>query len=126
MGIKSFRDLLAWQKGIELVEAIYLATASFPREELYGLTIQIRKAAVSIPSNIAEGQSRHTTRDFLNFLSIAKGSLSELETQLTIAERLRYISATEAASLLQLASEVGRLIGGLSRSLKESMPKTNH
>lgn len=126
MAIKSYRDLVAWQKAIDLVEAIYVATATFPREELYGLTSQLRRAAVSVPSNIAEGQSRHTTRDFLHFLSISKGSLSELETQITIAERLKYFSANDATNLIELSSEVGRLVSGLARSLRETLTDSNH
>jgi four helix bundle protein len=117
MGVKSYRDLIAWQKAMDLVEAVYRATVAFPKEEIYGLRSQIRRSAVSIPSNIAEGQARASTRDFLNFLSIARGSLCEMETQLLLAERLGYIKGRGGSALLDQAAEVGRLINGLSKSL---------
>jgi four helix bundle protein len=91
MSIHDYRDLIVWQKAIDLVEDVYQVTARFPREELYGLTIQLRRAAVSIPSNVAEGHGRASTRDFLHFLSISHGSLKEVETQIIVAERLKYI-----------------------------------
>ncbi len=91
MALKSYKDLIVWQKAIDLVILVYRRTAAFPKEEVYGLRQQIRRAAVSVPSNIAEGQCRSSTRDFLNFLAIARGSLGEVETQLTIAERLEYL-----------------------------------
>ena len=100
--MKDYRELIVWQKAMDLVEAIYRTTARFPKEELYGLTSQIRRAAVSIPSNIAEGQARNTTRDFLHFLAIAYGSLKEVETQVLIAERLGYID--ESAKRLRSCS----------------------
>ena len=102
---------------MDLVESVYGSTRGWPREELYGLTAQVRRAAVSIPSNIAEGQGRASKREFANFLSIAHGSLRELETQLTIARRLGYLSPDAEGSLLLQAAEVGRLINGLSNSL---------
>ncbi len=82
---KNYRDLIAWQKAMDLIEQVYRATASFPKEEVYGLTSQARRSAVSIPSNIAEGQGRRTTGEFLHQLSVAHGSLRELETQILIA-----------------------------------------
>lgn len=118
MPIRDYRDLIVWQKAIDLVEAIYQTTTAFPREEVYGLTFQVRKAAVSVPSNIAEGHGRTSTREFLNFLSIAHGSLKEVETQLVIAERLKYMNQRVKESLLEKSTEVGRLISGLSNSLK--------
>jgi four helix bundle protein len=118
MPVKDFRELIAWQKTMDLVAAAYRATSRFPKEEMYGLTSQIRRAAVSIPSNIAEGQARNTTRDFLQFLAVAYGSLKELETQVLIAERLLYIDNRAAAALVEAATEVARLISGLARSLK--------
>jgi four helix bundle protein len=118
MPIRDYRDLIVWQKAIDLVEAVYKATTAFPREEVYGLTFQVRRAAVSVPSNIAEGHGRTSTRDFLNFLSIAHGSLKEVETQLVIAERLKYMNQRVKESLLERSTEVGRLISGLSNSLK--------
>jgi four helix bundle protein len=120
MAIQSYRDLIAWQKAMELVESVYRATTTFPREEIYSLTAQIRRAAVSIPSNIAEGQGRSTTRDFLHFLSIARGSLKEVETQVLIAERLAYVTGQVTAALLGQTTEVGRLLTGLAHSLRRS------
>jgi four helix bundle protein len=96
MTVRRYSDLLAWQKAMELVEEVYNITKGFPQDERYGLTNQIRKAAVSIPSNIAEGQSRGS-RDFIRFLSIAHGSLSEVETQMEIALRLGYAKAAGLA-----------------------------
>lgn len=119
MALRDYRDLLPWQKAMDLVETAYRLTAGFPKDEQYGLNIQIRRAAVSIPSNIAEGQGRHTTRDFLNFLSIAIGSLKELETQVMIAERLKYISVQGKTTMLGLTAEVGRLAYALSSSLRK-------
>jgi four helix bundle protein len=117
MAGKDYRDLVAWQKAMELVLLVYRVTKAMPKEELYGLTIQMRRAAVSIPSNIAEGQGRHTKRDFHNFLSIALGSLRELETQILISQKLDYIAESAASESLVLADRVGRLIRGLAKSL---------
>ena len=102
---------------MDLVEAVYRRTSSFPKEEVYCLTSQLRRAVISIPSNIAEGQGRRTTRHFLNFLSIAYGSLLEVETQILIAGRLGYLNDESVTKLNELASEVGRLINGLINSL---------
>ncbi len=115
---KSYRDLVAWQKAMDLVTAIYRVTAGFPREEIYGLTSQLRRAAVSIPSNIAEGQGRFGSADFRRFLWLANGSLMELETQILIAERLQYITSQEARKLLNEAAEVGKILHGLIASLE--------
>jgi len=112
----SYRDLLVWQKAIALVTEIYRATRSFPKEEVYGLTSQMRRAAVSIPSNIAEGQARLTKGEFRQFLGQAKGSLAELDTQLVIAQNLGYISQPEP--LLNQLAEVGRMLNGLLASLE--------
>ena len=118
MAVRDFRELVVWQRAMELVELVYRVTSRFPKEEQYGLTSQLRRAAVSIPSNIAEGQGRSTTRDFLNFLAIAKGSLNELETQILISERLGYLNEQSRSPLLHLITEVARIISGLSASLK--------
>jgi len=115
---KSYRDLVAWQKAMDLVTAIYRITASFPREEIYGLTSQMRRAAVSVPSNIAEGQGRHGAAEFRHFLRQASGSLTELETQVMIAERLCYISPEAASEILRNAAEVGKILNGLLHSLQ--------
>ena len=120
MAGRNYRDLIAWQKAMDLVMAVYQASDNFPKHELYGLTSQVRKAAVSVPSNIAEGQGRRTSRDFDNFLSIAHGSLREVETEIFIASRLNYLNEQLTANLIDLASEVGRLIKGLSNSLSRN------
>jgi four helix bundle protein len=121
MALMHYRELIAWQKAMDLVVLIYKTTAGFPKEELFGLTIQIRRAAVSVPSNIAEGQGRNTTRDFIHFLGMAKGSLQELQTQLIVAHRLNYLSDVTKSELLDLSCEVARLIHGLMNSLKEKI-----
>lgn len=117
MGVRNYADLIAWQKAMDLVEAVYILTYAFPKEELYGLTSQIRRAVVSIPSNIAEGQGRWTTGEFVHFLGIANGSLREVETQLHVAVRLKYLPSVNTELAFGLASEVGRLIYGLRNSL---------
>lgn len=118
MSVKNYQELLVWQKAMDLVEAIYRTTTNFPNAELYGLTSQVRRAAVSIAANIAEGQGRTTTREFLNFLSIANGSLRELETHVLISSRLGYINGRGTTELIQRAAEVGRLLNGLVNSLR--------
>ena len=92
MPINSYRDLIAWQKAMDLAQCIYDLTDSFPREEAFGLRPQLRRCSVSIPSNIAEGHARHSTRDFIHFLRVARGSLAEAETQLMLCGRRKYIS----------------------------------
>jgi four helix bundle protein len=119
MPVKDYRELIVWQKAMDFVEAVYRTTSRFPKEELYGLTIQMRRAAVSIPSNIAEGQARSTTNDFLRFLAIAYGSLKEIETQILIAERLGYINDRQSGTHVQSTTEIARLISGLAKSLKK-------
>ena len=117
MKVKNYQELIVWQKAMDLVEDVYKSSRDFPREEIYALTSQIRRAAVSIPSNIAEGQGRRTTLDFLRHLSIAYGSLREVETQILIAGRLRYVAQTRVDDVMDLAGEVGRLLNGLMNSL---------
>ncbi len=121
MAVQNYRDLIVWQKAMELVKLIYGLTQNFPREEMFGLTSQIRRAAVSVPSNIAEGQGRSSTKDFLRHLSISHRSLREVETQNLIAEMQGYISAEESKKVMARCSEVGRLINGLSNSLKQKL-----
>ncbi len=116
--MKGYQELVAWQKAMDLVELIYKATAQFPKEETYGLTNQLRRAAVSVPSNVAEGQGRNAPNDFRRFLAIAYGSLREAETQVLIAKRLNYLTETQTERMMNLASEVGRRINGLSNSLE--------
>ena len=117
MKLKNYQELIVWQRAMDLVEEVYKSSRDFPREEIYGLTSQIRRAAVSVPSNIAEGQGRRTTSDFLRHLSIAYGSLSEVETQLLIAGRLKYIAQARLSLVMNRAAEVGRLLNGLMASL---------
>ena len=119
MSVQSYRDLAAWQKAMELVEAVYRATQHWPRDEMYGLTNQARRAAVSVPANIAEGQGRRGATEMLHHVSIADGSLHELETHLLIAQRLRYLDGATATILLAQTAEVGRILGGLMRRMRE-------
>lgn len=114
-----YKDLIAWQKAMDLVNAIYDATDSFPKRETYSLTDQIRRAAVSVPSNIAEGPAHFSNREFLHFLRHARGSLAELETQLLIAQRRNYLAEPQADALLKHVDEVSRILNGLINSLKE-------
>ena len=116
MGL-SYRDLIAWQKAMDLVEEIYRATRGFPKDEIYGLTSQLRRAVVSVPSNIAEGQGRLTPGEFRQFLGHARGSLLETETQVLLAGRLHYIPPDETSRLLKLSEEVGRILNGLIGSI---------
>jgi four helix bundle protein len=115
---KSYRDLIVWKKSYNLTLEIYEITSLFPAEERYGLTYQLRKAAVSIPSNIAEGEGRNSNAEFRHFLAIALGSLKEVETQILLSSDIGYIERKVAAPLIEMAAEVGRLINGLSRSPK--------
>jgi four helix bundle protein len=113
MALKFYKDLVAWQKAMDFVTEIYQVTQKFPKHELFGLTSQLRRAAVSIPSNIAEGQGQLSKGDFRRFLGHARGSLSELETQIIISQNLNYLSEEEVTNLLALATEVGRILNGL-------------
>lgn len=113
----NYSDLAVWQKAMDLVTGIYKITAAFPTEERFGLSSQARRAAVSIPSNIAEGHGRKSTAAYLNHLSIAYGSLMELETQIQVASRLNFIVAAETSALLLQTSEIGKMLNGLKKSL---------
>ncbi|MDX2094614.1 MAG: four helix bundle protein [Alphaproteobacteria bacterium] len=117
--LKSYRDLVAWQKAIVFVSCVYDATDSFPGYECYGLTSQLRRAAVSVPSNIAEGSVRGN-KEFQHFLNIARGSLAEAETQLIIAQRRNYLSFEATQPLLAMADELSRILMGLLKSLKST------
>lgn len=116
--IRSYNDLIVWQKAIDLVSVIYTYTKDFPKEELYSLTSQIRRSAISIPSNIAEGQARNTRGEFKQFLGIAKGSLAELDTQIIISTRLGYLNSSIEKDLREKIAEVNRLTNGLIKSLQ--------
>lgn len=118
----SYRDLRVWQRSMDLVFNVYSETRSLPKDELYGLVSQMRRAAVSVPSNIAEGKGRLTDRDRAHFFSQARGSLLELETQVLIAGRLNYISQPAVESLIQLSAETGRMLNLLIQSIR---PSTN-
>jgi four helix bundle protein len=120
--IQSYRDLVVWQKAMRFVTGIYRTTQSFPQAELYGLVSQLRRAAVSVPSNIAEGQARLSTGEFKQFLGHARGSLMEVETQILVAAELGYLKANETDALLVDAGEIGRLLNGLLRSLPMRRP----
>ncbi len=115
--VRSFRDLQVWQRAMELTVAIYRFTQDFPREEVYGLTSQLRRCSVSIPSNIAEGQGRLNTREFKQFLAIARGSDCELQTQLEIASRLGLGDPNLLRQTMSLSHEVGKMIFVLLKSL---------
>jgi len=115
--VGGYKDLLVWRKGIDLVKEIYRTTKAFPADERFGLVSQLRRAAVSIPSNIAEGQARKTTGEFVQFLSQAEGSLAELDTQLILAVELGYSNTTQAASATGLVSELKRMLNALRRAL---------
>ncbi|MGH9512984.1 MAG: four helix bundle protein [Terriglobales bacterium] len=112
-----YKDLIVWQKARALAIDVYRVTEKFPKAEVYGLTSQLRRAAVSIPSNIAEGQGRLTKGEFRNFLGQARGSLLELETQLTIAFDLHFLDPEDIASLERSCSEIGKLLNGLIESV---------
>jgi four helix bundle protein len=114
-----FKDLIVWQKAMEMVTEIYKLTDTFPKQEVYSLTNLIRRAAVSVPSNIAEGQAHYSHREFRHFLRHSAGSLAELETQLLLAERLGYADHPSTEGLLQRVHEVGRILNGLITSLPE-------
>jgi len=116
--LKSYRDLLVWQKAMELTIEIYRFSSDFPKSEVYGLTSQLRRAGVSVPSNIAEGYGRGSRKEYVQFLCISQGSLKELETQVILAQRLNYRSEAAAEGLLGLSEEVGRMLGALIRSLR--------
>jgi four helix bundle protein len=120
MSVQSYKDLIVWQKALDLVEIIYQVTKTFPKEELYGLTNQLRRAGASIPSNIAEGHARSSTQEFHRFLSIARGSLGEVETQLIIAQRLGYLSKSQLDPILALQTEINKMTNGLMTKLVPS------
>ena len=119
MSTSSFRDLRVWQEAMKLTAEIYKTTVAFPRHELYGLSQQIRRAAVSVPSNIAEGKGHRSDKEFVHLLLHARGALLELQTQVLIAEELQYVRKEEGTRLLKLAEGVGRALSGLINSMSE-------
>ena len=121
MAVNSYRDLKVWQKAMELVVESYRITTLLPKAEMYGLTSQIRRAAVSIPANIAEGHGRDHLGDYLHHLSMAKGSLMELETHLLIASSLSYLGKNDLEPVFTRTVELGKMLAGLSRNLKNTL-----
>jgi four helix bundle protein len=117
MKVQSFRDLRVWESGMELVVGVYGLTQTFPKSEVYGLSSQLQRAAISVPANIAEGHSRRNLREYLHFLSIARGSLAEVETYLEPVQRLSYASPDQVRQLLDLAASVSRQLIALRDSL---------
>jgi four helix bundle protein len=119
--VKSYRDLSVWQLSMSLARSVYQSTVPFPKDEQYGLTSQLRRAAISIPSNIAEGRGRDSTKEFLRHLSFAQGSLAEVETQLILSRDLGYLTEERLGGLLATTAELGRMIHGLQRSLRSKL-----
>ena len=117
MKSSDFRELIVWQKAMELTTEIYSIVKLLPKDETYTLSDQMRRSAISIPSNIAEGQGRDTVKEFIRFLSVARGSLRELSTQLEICERVHYLDQTKTAKAMNLIEEVDKMINALSKSL---------
>jgi four helix bundle protein len=115
--VNSYKDLVVWQKSLTLVKLVYQLTWSFPADEKFGLVSQMRRAAVSVPSNLAEGHARNTTGEFIQFISHAEGSLAELETQVILAAELSFCSSTEVQPIQDLIEEVQKMANALRRSL---------
>jgi four helix bundle protein len=112
-----YRDLKVWRLAMELAEDVYKLCTGFPKQEVYGLTSQLQRAVVSIPSNIAEGQARNSNKEFNHFLGIARGSLAELETQIMLAQRLDYLTTEKTNSALEKAEEIGKMLKGLQKTI---------
>lgn len=121
MSLQSYEELEVWRLAMDLAESCYKATRTYPKEELFGLTCQIRRAAASIPANIAEGQGRDHTREFLSFLSIARGSLMELETHLILSHRVNLLKQETMESLLGLTDRISRMLTGLRKALEKRL-----
>ena len=124
--MRGHRDLVVWQKSMQLVRDIYRVTREFPKDEIYGLTNQLRRAAVSVPSNLAEGHGRFSRKEFRQFIGRARGSLLEVETQLEIARDLGYLNNTTAHELLAQASEIARLLNGLKAWTEAALPTPDY
>ena len=121
---RDYRDLVLWQRAVELAAEVHRVTLKLPRHELFGLAAQMRRSAVSIPSNIAEGSGRRTTREFIAFLHIARGSLSELRTQLLLASKVSYVTGSEISLAENLSDEVGKLLNAVIRGLRHRQTPT--
>jgi four helix bundle protein len=126
MVMKSYRELLAWQKAMALAEMAYVLSSSLPAEERYGLVSQLRRAAVSIPSNIAEGHARESTKEFIRFIAIARGSLAEVETQIDLIGRLKMLEQADLTPVLDCCDELGRILRGLKKSLNSKITSRQH
>ena len=126
MDIQSYKDLRVWQLGIDIALDIYKHTKSYPKEEIYGFTSQMRRCAASIPANLAEGASRESTKQLLHHVAIAMGSVAELETFLILAKKLSFGNPAEISNLLERLAEEGRMLRGLQRSLKTKLTATDH
>jgi four helix bundle protein len=118
MGVNSYQNLIVWQLGMKIAKEIYSLTKHFPKQEIYGLISQIQRAAVSVPANIAEGHARDSTKEFLHHISIAQGSLAELETHLLLATELEYCTRSMIGQTLKRCSEESKMLASLRRSLK--------
>ena len=123
MAKKSFRELIVWQRAMDLVVEVYSLTKLLPKDEVYGLSSQMRRAAVSVPSNIAEGNSRNTTKEYVRFLNIALGSNAEVETQLEICLKLKYVEANQIYKASELCTEVGKMLNSIAKKLTPSPKK---
>ena len=121
MPSQSYRDLNVWNEAMDLVVDCYHITDIFPKKEMYGLGSQLQRAAVSVPANIAEGQGRQYSKEFLQYIAVAYGSLAEVETHIQIARRLNYIDETKEMQLLEKAGRIGRMLNGLRRSIQEKI-----
>ena len=119
--IESFKDLIGWQKGMELVNEIYKVTKHFPKEELYGITSQARRAAISIPTNIAEGWGRGTTKNYIQFMEISRGSLFELETQIIISANQSFVALDKCNEISTKLNETGRMLNALITKLESKI-----
>ena len=121
MHLQSYKDFQVWQRAMDLTVEIYKLVKLLPKEETYALSYQMRRAVVSIPSNIAEGQGRNSTKEFINFLTISRGSQNELETQLQICIRLNYITEKDAKNALNLCEEIGKMLNSLIKKLRQTL-----
>jgi four helix bundle protein len=126
MATSNYKQLRVWQNGMELVRRVYGLTRSFPKHELFGLSSQVQRAAVSVPANIAEGHTRGTTKEFLRYVTMAHGSLAELETMFLVAQDLQYIEAEGLSQLTGLCDATGRMLGSLRRALKKKLDLQKH
>lgn len=119
--IKNYRDLIVWGKARELVKSVYILTKNFPKEEVYGLTAQLKRAVISVPSNIAEGHSRGGTKDYIHFISIAIGSLAEVETQILLSVDLEFIKESDSTEIIGQIHALQRMLHKLRTSLREKL-----